>query len=47
VSLSVGRKKIAVDESSLLKHFHNKQQIDRSVTEANNVVEMFTPHRPS
>ena len=23
------------------------QQIDRSVTEANNVVEMFTPHRPS
>lgn len=47
VSLSVGRKKIAVEESSLLKHFHNKQQIDRSVTEANNVVEMFTPHRPS
>jgi len=47
VSLSVGRKKIAVDESSLLKHFHNKQKIDRSVTEANNVVEMFTPHRPS
>ena len=47
VSLSVGRKKIVVEESSLLKHFHNKQQIDRSVTEANNVVEMFTPHRPS
>lgn len=47
VSLSVGRKKIEVEESSLLKHFHDKQQIDRSVTEANNVVEMFTPHRPS
>ena len=47
VSLSVGRKKIAVEESSLLKRFHNKQKIDRSVTEANNVVEMFTPHRPS
>ena len=47
VSLSVGRKKIAVEESSLLKRFHNKQKIDRSVTEANNVVEMFTPYRPS
>lgn len=43
VSLSVGRTKIAVAESSLLRHSQAKL-----TTEAEqSVVEMFTPHRPS
>lgn len=42
ISLSVGRKKILVSESSLLKHVYAEMQKDQS-----NVVEMFTPHRPS
>ncbi len=46
VSLSVGRKKVPVTESSLLQHFQaklkNAPQLDNE-----NVVEMFTPHRPS
>ncbi|ENV33524.1 UPF0149 family protein [Acinetobacter gerneri] len=46
VSLSVGRKKVPVNESSLLQHFQaklkNAPQLDNE-----NVVEMFTPHRPS
>ena len=43
VSLAVGRTKIAVAESTLLKHAQNKL----SASADNNVVEMFTPHRPS
>ena len=47
VSLSMGRKKIPVLESSLLQHFQNKAAKTVSETEAQTVVEMFTPHRPS
>ena len=47
VSLSMGRKKIPVLESSLLQQFHNKAAKTVSETEAQTVVEMFTPHRPS
>ncbi|MFT4021307.1 MAG: UPF0149 family protein [Acinetobacter sp.] len=44
VSLSIGRKKIAVDESSLLK----RQKLNDTLASHDaNVVEMFTPHRPS
>ena len=46
VSLALGRKKVAVDESSLLQNFHAKMQQQKTGAE-NNVVEMFTPHRPS
>ena len=46
VSLALGRKKVAVDESSLLQNFHAKMQQKKTGAE-NNVVEMFTPHRPS
>ena len=42
VSLSMGRKKIEVVESPPLQLFSAKKS-----GEANNVVEMFTPHRPS
>ena len=42
ISLSMGRKKIEVAESPLLQLFSAKK-----TGEANNVVEMFTPHRPS
>ncbi|WP_374663015.1 UPF0149 family protein [Acinetobacter sp.] len=42
ISLSMGRKKIPVTESPLLQLFSAKKS-----AEANNVVEMFTPHRPS
>jgi len=45
VSLSIGRKKISVSESSLLKHF--QQKIKPSEVNSDSVVEMFTPHRPS
>ncbi|QIO06440.1 UPF0149 family protein [Acinetobacter shaoyimingii] len=43
VSLAVGRTKVPVAESTLLKHAQNKL----STSSDNNVVEMFTPHRPS
>lgn len=46
VSLSIGRKKITVAESSLLKKFHAKSKSAAIDTEQN-IVEMFTPHRPS
>lgn len=46
VSLALGRTKVAVDESSLLQNFHAKMQKHKTSPE-NNVVEMFTPHRPS
>ncbi|WP_256414681.1 UPF0149 family protein [Acinetobacter sp. 5862] len=48
VSLSIGRKKIAVAESSLLQNFHAKSRNqDNQATDPQTVVEMFTPHRPS
>ena len=43
VSLSMGRTKVTVDETPLLQVVSKKA----SEVEANNVVEMFTPHRPS
>lgn len=46
VSLALGRTKVAVDESSLLQNFQAKMQKHKTSAE-NNVVEMFTPHRPS
>lgn len=46
VSLSIGRKKITVAESSLLKKFHAKSK-SAAVDTEHNIVEMFTPHRPS
>ncbi|MCP0915893.1 UPF0149 family protein [Acinetobacter indicus] len=46
VSLSVGRKKIAVDESSLLQNVHAKAR-QVAAPESGSIVEMFTPHRPS
>ncbi|MCK0913946.1 UPF0149 family protein [Acinetobacter pittii] len=46
VSLSIGRKKITVAESSLLKNFHAKSKTVALGTDQN-IVEMFTPHRPS
>ena len=46
VSLSIGRKKITVAESSLLKNFHAKSK-SAAVDTEQNIVEMFTPHRPS
>ena len=47
VSLSVGRQKILVADSSLLQNFHAKRRDQSEVGDAQNVVEMFTPHRPS
>ncbi|EEY78876.1 yecA family protein [Acinetobacter calcoaceticus RUH2202] len=46
VSLSIGRKKITVADSSLLKNFHAKIKSAAADTEQT-IVEMFTPHRPS
>jgi len=47
VSLSMGRKKIPVTESPLLQSFHSKLRQVVVSSDSNNVVEMFTPHRPS
>lgn len=47
VSLSIGRKKISVTESSLLKNVHAKSRASDIATDPQTVVEMFTPHRPS
>ena len=48
VSLSVGRKKVSVEESSLLQNLHAKSRQQTVQTQnASAVVEMFTPHRPS
>ena len=44
VSLSTGRKKVDVAETALLKGSHLKASQSKN---ASNVVEMFTPHRPS
>ncbi|MCJ8159976.1 UPF0149 family protein [Acinetobacter zhairhuonensis] len=46
VSLALGRKKVAVDESSLLQNVHAQMQQHKNGSETS-VVEMFTPHRPS
>ncbi|EHU2363251.1 UPF0149 family protein [Acinetobacter baumannii] len=47
VSLSIGRKKVTVAESSLLKIFYAKSKTSTVGTADQNIVEMFTPHRPS
>ena len=47
VSLSMGRKKIPVLESSLLQNFHSKMKQAIDASDSKNIVEMFTPHRPS
>lgn len=47
VSLSIGRKKISVTESSLLKNVHAKSRASDIATDPQTVVEMFTPYRPS
>ncbi|ESK54218.1 UPF0149 family protein [Acinetobacter tjernbergiae] len=47
VSLSIGRKKITVAESSLLQNFHAKSRNQEVAVDPQTVVEMFTPHRPS
>ncbi|WP_096911409.1 MULTISPECIES: UPF0149 family protein [Acinetobacter] len=48
VSLSIGRTKIPVAESSLLQNFHAKSRNqDNQAADPQTVVEMFTPHRPS
>lgn len=47
VSLSIGRKKIPVSESSLIKSFLSKLKNTSESDENQSIVEMFTPHRPS
>ncbi len=44
VSLSTGRKKVDVAETALLKGSHLNASPSKNTS---NVVEMFTPHRPS
>ena len=49
ISLSMGRKKVAVAESSLLQNYQAKSRIAAAMNDeaSQDVVEMFTPHRPS
>ncbi|WP_216936936.1 MULTISPECIES: UPF0149 family protein [unclassified Acinetobacter] len=47
VSLSLGRKKVAVDEIPLLKTMSVKPQPASSAHDAQSVVEIFSPKRPS
>ncbi len=47
VSLSIGRTKIPVAQSSLLQNFHAKSRNSDNPADPQTVVEMFTPHRPS
>ncbi|TQR72115.1 UPF0149 family protein [Acinetobacter sp. RF14B] len=47
VSLSLGRKKVAVEETPLLQKFTQKIQPKATTTEAQSVVEIFSPQRPS
>lgn len=47
VSLSMGRKKVPVAESSLLQNLHSKMKQAIADSETSSLVEMFTPHRPS
>jgi uncharacterized protein len=46
VSLAMGRKKVAIEETPLLQHFPAKNGQAKTL-DATNVVEMFTPNRPS
>ena len=46
VSLSMGRKKVPIDETPLLQNFV-KKPASKVNEEATSVVEMFTPNRPS
>ena len=45
VSLSVGRQKVTVEDSSLVQKLHSKPAAQKD--QAASVVEMFTPNRPS
>ena len=49
ISLSMGRKKVAVAESSLLQNYQAKSRLAAAMNgeTSTDVVEMFTPHRPS
>ena len=47
VSLSLGRKKVEVEETPLLQQFSQKNQPKAAVTDAQSVVEIFSPKRPS
>lgn len=47
VSLSMGRKKVEIDETPLLKTVVKKTALQPNDKEATSVVEMFTPGRPS
>lgn len=49
VSLSMGRKKVEVDETPLLQHFIGQEQTEKkeSDTQPQSVVEIFSPKRPS
>ncbi|MFW1754122.1 UPF0149 family protein [Acinetobacter wanghuae] len=47
VSLSVGRKKVSVEDTPLLKRFIKKVKAQTTAIDAQSVVEMFTPNRPS
>lgn len=47
VSLSMGRKKVPVAESSLLQNLHSKMKQATGDSDTSSLVEMFTPHRPS
>lgn len=47
VSLSLGRKKVEVEETPLLQQLTQKVQPQISATEAQSVVEIFSPKRPS
>ncbi|MNJ80326.1 hypothetical protein D3C77_786660 [compost metagenome] len=47
VSLSLGRKKVEIAETPLLKNLQPQLKQSAAVPETNNIVEMFTPHRPS
>ncbi|MBP8064179.1 MAG: UPF0149 family protein, partial [Acinetobacter sp.] len=46
VSLAMGRKKVAIDETPLLQNFPAKKS-QAKAADITNVVEMFTPNRPS
>ena len=47
VSLSLGRKKVEIAETPLLKNLQPQLKQNAAAPETNNIVEMFTPHRPS
>ena len=47
VSLSMGRKKVEVEETPLLQQFTQQAPAQVSATEAQSVVEIFSPKRPS